>query len=494
VGVILAELFTLRPLFPGTSEVDELYKLTSVLGTPTITSSMSTINQSKSKDVSNRQLITAGGPWKEGLKMAEAIGIQLPQMASVPLNELIKNAPAEALSIMADTMKWDPAQRPSAEECLSYPWFKELTSTLRNSKKRMDSVPLFIDSPSSPLFNLTAEKSPKDPISSLSVMNSNTIESTSTISMSSRQVVKEQDAIVPSLTKEFEYLDNSHPIYPFPLTTEIISSSSIPVTKGDTKRDAEGKVLIQDSHKYQSTPLLLNSSAINSAVSKAVIAASNRELNHNTGNELLNPNFKYKEGATKTRSAVQIDGLIRDLDAASYPNPALESNLQKPHINGMYVSNGLPENHAFHKAFTHKYGPAPNNNYMSKKVYDPRVTWDKSGPMEFNKMDNDNNNTPLGPLLKGHSGIDTSTFLFGPAAVKETKLPFLSSESIREPTTHSSYDKQLLNSITINSTSLTLPIKHKSKGLPCWLEDFNDGYDSTNLNSFHNILFGQKDS
>jgi hypothetical protein len=30
----MAELYTLRPLFPGTSEVDEIFKICQVLGTP----------------------------------------------------------------------------------------------------------------------------------------------------------------------------------------------------------------------------------------------------------------------------------------------------------------------------------------------------------------------------------------------------------------------------------------------------------------------------
>lgn len=30
----MAELFTFRPLFPGTSEIDEVFKICSVLGTP----------------------------------------------------------------------------------------------------------------------------------------------------------------------------------------------------------------------------------------------------------------------------------------------------------------------------------------------------------------------------------------------------------------------------------------------------------------------------
>jgi protein kinase len=37
VGAILAELFTLSPLFPGESETDQLYKICTVLGTPDCT-------------------------------------------------------------------------------------------------------------------------------------------------------------------------------------------------------------------------------------------------------------------------------------------------------------------------------------------------------------------------------------------------------------------------------------------------------------------------
>lgn len=34
IGCIMAELYTFRPLFPGSSEVDQLFKVCSVLGTP----------------------------------------------------------------------------------------------------------------------------------------------------------------------------------------------------------------------------------------------------------------------------------------------------------------------------------------------------------------------------------------------------------------------------------------------------------------------------
>lgn len=35
VGCIAAEVYTLRPLFPGSSEIDQMFKICAVMGTPT---------------------------------------------------------------------------------------------------------------------------------------------------------------------------------------------------------------------------------------------------------------------------------------------------------------------------------------------------------------------------------------------------------------------------------------------------------------------------
>jgi len=35
VGCIAAEIYTLRPLFPGSSEIDQMFKICAVMGTPT---------------------------------------------------------------------------------------------------------------------------------------------------------------------------------------------------------------------------------------------------------------------------------------------------------------------------------------------------------------------------------------------------------------------------------------------------------------------------
>ncbi|XP_058232457.1 serine/threonine-protein kinase MAK isoform X4 [Hemibagrus wyckioides] len=90
VGCIMAELYTLRPLFPGNSEVDEIFKICQVLGTV------------KKTD------------WLEGHQLAAAMNFRFPQCVPTPLKTLIPNASNEALTLMKDLLHWEPKKRPTA--------------------------------------------------------------------------------------------------------------------------------------------------------------------------------------------------------------------------------------------------------------------------------------------------------------------------------------------------------------------------------------------
>ncbi|XP_053530827.1 serine/threonine-protein kinase MAK isoform X4 [Ictalurus punctatus] len=90
VGCIMAELYTLRPLFPGNSEVDEIFKICQVLGTV------------KKTD------------WLEGHQLAAAMNFRFPQCVPTPLKTLIPNASNEALTLMKDLLYWNPKKRPTA--------------------------------------------------------------------------------------------------------------------------------------------------------------------------------------------------------------------------------------------------------------------------------------------------------------------------------------------------------------------------------------------
>lgn len=100
VGCIMAELYTLRPLFPGSSEVDMIFKICSLLGTPT------------KED------------WSEGFKLAAAMNFKFPKVVATPIKQLITNCSNEGAQMMMDCLHWNPQRRPTAQQALRYPFFQ----------------------------------------------------------------------------------------------------------------------------------------------------------------------------------------------------------------------------------------------------------------------------------------------------------------------------------------------------------------------------------
>ncbi|XP_009079959.1 PREDICTED: serine/threonine-protein kinase ICK, partial [Acanthisitta chloris] len=100
VGCIMAEVYTLRPLFPGASEIDTIFKICQVLGTP------------KKND------------WPEGYHLSACMSFRWPQCVPNNLKTLIPNASSEGVQLMRDMLQWDPKKRPTASQALRYPYFQ----------------------------------------------------------------------------------------------------------------------------------------------------------------------------------------------------------------------------------------------------------------------------------------------------------------------------------------------------------------------------------
>ncbi|XP_077230213.1 cyclin-dependent kinase F-4-like [Tasmannia lanceolata] len=99
MGAIMAELFTFHPLFPGSSEADEIYKICRVIGSPNMNTS------------------------SEGLQLADSIRFQFPQFVRSPLSVLIPSASKEAVDLIYSLCSWDPRTRPTALQALRHSFF-----------------------------------------------------------------------------------------------------------------------------------------------------------------------------------------------------------------------------------------------------------------------------------------------------------------------------------------------------------------------------------
>ncbi|KAK1378072.1 MAPK related serine/threonine protein kinase [Heracleum sosnowskyi] len=100
MGAIMAELLTQDPLFAGVNQQHQMYRICSVMGTPTEVD------------------------WAYGIELATDINYQFPQLSGVSLSLLMPSASDDAVSLIRSLCSWDPCKRPTALEALQHPFFR----------------------------------------------------------------------------------------------------------------------------------------------------------------------------------------------------------------------------------------------------------------------------------------------------------------------------------------------------------------------------------
>ncbi|GJQ84167.1 hypothetical protein Trydic_g2844 [Trypoxylus dichotomus] len=100
VGCIAAEVYTYRPLFPGTTETDQLYKICQILGTP------------------DKKI------WSEGYQLAGAVGFKFPYFTSTPLGSVVPQASGVGIKLIDILLDWNPSGRPTAQAALKHSYFQ----------------------------------------------------------------------------------------------------------------------------------------------------------------------------------------------------------------------------------------------------------------------------------------------------------------------------------------------------------------------------------
>ena len=104
LGCIMAEMYTHpQPLFCGSNEKEVLFKICSILGTPT-------------HDI-----------WNDGIRQANIIGMKFPTCQGTDLEKVIPEASSEAIDLMKQMIQWDPNKRATAKNLLNHPFFTNHT-------------------------------------------------------------------------------------------------------------------------------------------------------------------------------------------------------------------------------------------------------------------------------------------------------------------------------------------------------------------------------
>lgn len=120
IGAMAVEIATLKPLFPGGNEVDQVWRVCEIMGSP-------------GSWVSKHGQKVGGGEWKDGIKLAQKLGFSFPKMAPHSLDTLLPSPqwPASLAQFVTWCLMWDPKVRPTSRQALEHEYFQDAVDPLR---------------------------------------------------------------------------------------------------------------------------------------------------------------------------------------------------------------------------------------------------------------------------------------------------------------------------------------------------------------------------
>ncbi|KAF6834388.1 serine threonine-protein kinase mak [Colletotrichum plurivorum] len=120
VGAMAVEVATLKPLFPGGNEVDQVWRVCEIMGSPG-----NWYNKSGAR--------VGGGEWREGTRLAGKLGFSFPKMAPHAMDTILQAPqwPAALSHFVTWCLMWDPKGRPTSTQALAHEYFVDAVDPLR---------------------------------------------------------------------------------------------------------------------------------------------------------------------------------------------------------------------------------------------------------------------------------------------------------------------------------------------------------------------------
>ena len=128
IGAMAVEIATLKPLFPGGNEVDQVWRVCEIMGSP-------------GNWYNKAGVRVGGGDWREGTRLAGKLGFSFPKMAPHSMDTILQAPqwPASLSQFVTWCLMWDPKSRPTSTQALAHEYFADAVDPLRpkSSASRM---------------------------------------------------------------------------------------------------------------------------------------------------------------------------------------------------------------------------------------------------------------------------------------------------------------------------------------------------------------------
>lgn len=120
VGAMAVEVATLKPLFPGGNEVDQVWRVCEIMGSPAVWTNKA-------------GLPVGGGEWREGTRLAGKLGFSFPKMAPHSMDTFLPTPqwPASLARFVTWCLMWDPKNRPTSSQAIAHEYFADAVDPLR---------------------------------------------------------------------------------------------------------------------------------------------------------------------------------------------------------------------------------------------------------------------------------------------------------------------------------------------------------------------------
>ncbi|ODQ80988.1 hypothetical protein BABINDRAFT_160411 [Babjeviella inositovora NRRL Y-12698] len=111
-GTVAVEIATFRPLFPGSNELDQTWRVLEVLGSPDF------------KCSGDKQALPLGGSWDEAQPLAAKLGFHLPVTKGVVMDNVLPVGNTDLADVVDACLTWNPAARATVDDLCRMSYFK----------------------------------------------------------------------------------------------------------------------------------------------------------------------------------------------------------------------------------------------------------------------------------------------------------------------------------------------------------------------------------